>query len=109
MFILKLQKRLLIEGSIFNAAKIRQQSRHLGLRTDRSARYEKSLKQTYLIDSFYRLISLLGIKNPHMRSKLWTFLEEKEEALKVIKLNYSTIKEILGPINERNTFIPPKK
>ena len=105
----KTTKRLLIEGSIFNAAKIRQQSRHLGLRTDRSARYEKSLKQTYLIDSLYRLISLLGIKNPNMRCKLWTFLEEKEEALKVIKLNYSTIKEILGPINERNTFIPPKK
>jgi phenylalanyl-tRNA synthetase beta subunit len=37
---------LLIEGSIFNAAKIRQQSRSLGLRTDRSARYEKSLKNT---------------------------------------------------------------
>ena len=35
---------LMIEGSIFNAAKIRQQSRNLGLRTDRSARYEKSLK-----------------------------------------------------------------
>jgi phenylalanyl-tRNA synthetase beta chain len=33
---------LLIEGSIFNAAFIRQQSRSLGLRTDRSARYEKS-------------------------------------------------------------------
>ena len=42
-------KTLLIEGSIFNAAKIRQQSRKLGLRTDRSARYEKSLKNTYLI------------------------------------------------------------
>lgn len=105
----KTTKRLLIEGSIFNAAKIRQQSRQLGLRTDRSARYEKSLKQTYLIDSLYRLISLLGIKNPNMRCKLWTFLEEKEETLKVIKLNYSTIKEILGPINERNTFISPKK
>ena len=35
---------LLIEGSVFNAAKIRQQSRKLGLRTDRSSRYEKSLK-----------------------------------------------------------------
>jgi phenylalanyl-tRNA synthetase beta subunit len=41
---------LLIEGSIFNAAKIRQQSRSLGLRTDRSARYEKSLKNTYLLN-----------------------------------------------------------
>jgi len=106
-------KALLIEGSIFNAAKIRQQSRNLGLRTDRSARYEKSLKQTYLIDSLYRLIFLLRVTNPSIRSKLWTFLQEKEEALKVIKLHYSTIKEILGPISETTLneakFISPKK
>ena len=104
---------LLVEGSIFNAAKIRQQSRNLGLRTDRSARYEKSLKQTYLIDSLYRLISLLRVKNPDITCKLFTFLQGKEEALKVIKLHYSTIKEILGPINEttanESKFIPPKK
>lgn len=55
-------KSLLIEGSIFNAAKIRQQSRELGLRTEQSARHEKSLKNTYLIESAYRLISLLRIK-----------------------------------------------
>lgn len=36
---------LLIEGSIFSSKKIRQQSRKLGLRTDRSARYEKKRKQ----------------------------------------------------------------
>ena len=40
----KTTKALLVEGSIFNAAKIRQQSRNLGLRTDRSARYEKIFK-----------------------------------------------------------------
>jgi phenylalanyl-tRNA synthetase beta subunit len=40
-------KSLLIEGSIFNAAKIRQQSRELGLRTEQSARHEKSLKMYY--------------------------------------------------------------
>ena len=106
-------KTLLVEGSIFNAAKIRQQSRHLGLRTDRSARYEKSLKQTYLIDSLYRLISLLRVKNPNITCKLYTFLQEKEEALKVIKLHYSTIKEILGPISKTTAneykFIPPQK
>ena len=106
-------KTLLVEGSIFNAAKIRQQSRNLGLRTDRSARYEKSLKQTYLLDSLYRLVSLLRVKNPNITCKLHTFLQEKEEVLKVIKLHYSTIKEILGPINKTTTneckFIPPEK
>lgn len=106
-------KSLLIEGSIFNAAKIRQQSRNLGLRTDRSARYEKSLKQTYLIESFYRLISLLRLKNPNLKCKVSTFLEETQEPLKVLKLNYQTIKEILGPINEKrnketSNFIAPE-
>lgn len=38
---------LIIEASIFDGAKIRQQSRNLGLRTDRSARYEKSLKNSF--------------------------------------------------------------
>nr|YP_009686305.1 Phenylalanine tRNA synthetase [Halamphora calidilacuna]QDR25042.1 Phenylalanine tRNA synthetase [Halamphora calidilacuna] len=106
-------KTLLVEGSIFNASKIRQQSRNLGLRTDRSARYEKSLKQTYLLDSLYRLIFLLRVNNPNLKCKLCKFLQEKEEALKIIKLNYSTIQEILGPIYETSTneskFIPPKK
>jgi phenylalanyl-tRNA synthetase beta chain len=54
---------LLIEASIFNAAQIRQQARSLGLRTERSARYEKSLKNTYLSESLYRLVSLLRISN----------------------------------------------
>ena len=104
---------LLIEGSIFNAAKIRQQSRNLGLRTDRSARYEKSLKRTYLIESFYRLISLLRVKNPNLQCRVRTFLQENEPTLQVLNLHYSTIKEILGPIYEENRdeskFIPPKK
>ena len=104
---------LLIEGSIFNAAKIRQQSRNLGLRTDRSARYEKSLKQTYLIESLYRLISLLRVNNSNVICKLSTFLQENEQDLKVVKLHYSTIKEILGPIskinNDDSEFIPTKK
>lgn len=104
---------LLIEASIFNAAKIRQQSRHLGLRTDRSARYEKSLKQTYLIESLYRLISLLSIRNPNIKCKVQTFLQGNEPPLKVLKLNYSTIKEILGPISQQDTtasrFISPEK
>ena len=104
---------LLIEGSIFNAAKIRQQSRNLGLRTDRSARYEKSLKQTYLLQSLYRLISLLRVKNPNLTCKVSTFLQEPEPSVKVITLKYSTIQEILGPIstenNENSMFIPPQK
>jgi len=89
---------LLIEGSIFNAATIRQQSRNLGLRTDRSARYEKSLKNTYLIESLYRLISLLRISNPNIICKLHTFVQTIEQISTPILLRYQTVSEILGPI-----------
>ena len=93
---------LLIEGSIFNASIIRQQSRILGLRTDRSARYEKSLKNTYLIESLYRLISLLRISNPELTCKLHTFTQIDEQAQTPILLCYQTVNEILGPIKPTN-------
>ncbi len=103
---------LMIEGSIFNAAKIRQQSRKLGLRTDRSARYEKSLKNTYLIESLYRLISLLRISNPNLICKLHTTTQIIDQIPKPIYLRYQTINEILGPIKKYNqntfTYITPE-
>ena len=98
----KMTKSLLIEGSIFNAAKIRQQSRTLSLRTERSTRYEKSLKKTFLIEALYRLISLLRISNPNLTCKLHTSLKASEKVLKPITLHYQTIKEILGPIKSLN-------
>jgi len=93
-------KSILIEGSIFDAASIRQQSRNLGLRTDRSARYEKSLKSTYLLHSLYRLISLLRISNPTLTCNLHTFSKIKEKTVEPIRLRYQVINEILGPIHE---------
>ena len=74
----ELTKSLLIEGSIFNASDIRQQSRRLKVRTDRSARYEKSLKNSYLVESLYRLISLLRIKNPKLACKVHTVFNINE-------------------------------
>ena len=97
---------LLIEGSIFSAAKIRQQSRKIGLRTERSARYEKSVKNTYLIESIYRLLSLLRIYNPNLICKIHTVSQINEEISKPILLKYETINEILGPINQINYSIP---
>jgi phenylalanyl-tRNA synthetase beta chain len=103
---------LLIEGSIFSAAKIRQQSRNLGLKTDRSRRYEKSLKSTYFIESFYRLISLLRIANPNLNCKLHTINKKIDQTPKPILLRYETICEILGPISELSMgnfeYINPK-
>ena len=104
-------KSLLIEGSIFNSTMIRQQSRILGLRTDRSARYEKSLKDISLLESFYKLIWLLRILNPNLVCKLHTINQSVIENSKSILLKYKTIKEILGPIKqykENDTYITPK-
>lgn len=94
---------LMIEASIFNAGKIRQQSRYLGLRTNRSARYEKSLKSKYLIEALYRLISLLRISNPNLTCKLHTTAQIFKEEFSSIFLNYQTVKEILGPIEKINS------
>jgi phenylalanyl-tRNA synthetase beta chain len=91
-------KSLLIESSIFNSTKIRQQSRSLGLRTDRSARYEKSIKNDFLLEALYRLISLLKISNPNITCKLHTISQSKEQNLQSISLYYKNISEILGPV-----------
>jgi phenylalanyl-tRNA synthetase beta chain len=91
-------KSLLIESSIFNSTKIRQQSRSLGLRTDRSSRYEKSLKNDFLLEALYRLISLLKISNPNIICKLHTISQSREQNLQSINLDYKNISEILGPV-----------
>lgn len=91
---------LLVEGSIFNAAKIRQKSRLLGLRTDRSSRYEKSLKTTNLFKSIYRFISLLRINNKGLVCKLHTFEQPLPDLIQTIELNYDKVKQILGPIQK---------
>ena len=104
---------LLIEGSIFNSTEIRQKSRRLGLRTDRSAKYEKSLKETYLLESFYKLLYLLKISNPKLTIKFHSFKQAERNNIDPIYLNYQTIKEVLGPTinsskNEFN-FVTPKQ
>jgi phenylalanyl-tRNA synthetase beta chain len=78
----------------------------LGLRTDRSARYEKSLKDSNLVESFYRLISLLKISNPNLTCKLHTVSQTFNQNLHPIYLRYKTINEILGPVkeSEHNSF-----
>jgi len=89
---------LLIEAAVFNSSFIRKQSRNLGLRTDRSGRYEKSIKNTELYNALYRLLRLLKVSNPNLICKLKTFSDIVEEKPKEIKLSYNLINEILGPI-----------
>ena len=96
----KTTKTLLIEGSIFNASMIRQQSRVLGLRTNRSSRYEKAISKTKLAEAIYRFIYLLQLVNPNLICKLHTNTRSLQQEAKIIKLNYKTIKRILGPSND---------
>ena len=91
-------KSLLIEGSIFSSKKIRQQSRVLGLRTDRSARYEKGLNQCYFIEALLRLIQLLRIKNPNLICKVQTTSEVPQTIKPNLILHYENVIEILGPV-----------
>lgn len=104
---------LLIEASIFDASKIRQQSRVLGVRTDRSARYEKSIKNKYLMQALYRLISLLKISNPNLICRLHTIAQISKQKPKIITLKYQTVNEILGPTDQKTnekslTYIKPE-
>lgn len=97
---------LLVEGSIFNSKKIRQQSRFLGLRTDRSARYEKGLNTSSLNNSLLRLIKLLKISNPDLNCRVHTTFNLEQKKLPNIILNYLNIIEILGPVHDPLTSDP---
>ena len=101
-------KSLLVEESIFNAAKIRQQSRILGLRTTRSIRYEKSLNTTNLLNKLSRFVDLLRIFNPNLICKLHTSNSQCKQKTKILQLYYTNVKEILGPIkDETDQYILP--
>ena len=91
---------LLIEGSIFTAAKMRQQSRIVGIRTDRLSRYEKSVKKINVLESIYRLICLLKIANPHLTVRLHTIANSLKKMPSTILLKYENIKKVLGPVKQ---------
>nr|YP_009163645.1 phenylalanyl tRNA synthetase beta subunit [Triparma laevis]BAS19099.1 phenylalanyl tRNA synthetase beta subunit [Triparma laevis] len=88
----------LIEGSIYNSKYIRQASRKIGLRTERSARYEKGINNSNFLSAFSRLLALIELSNNDIGiSCCSTFLSEEIKPNKVI-LTLNSIYEILGPI-----------
>ena len=95
---------LLIEAAVFNSSFIRKQSRSLGLRTERSARYEKSIKNTNLFNALHRLLRLLKISNFNLNCKFKTFSKIIREETKSIRLSYNLINEILGPIKGSDRY-----
>ena len=104
---------ILIEGSIFNSKKVRQTSRALGLRTERSARYEKGLNSNKLIESLWRLLYLLKISNSQIRYKFYSAAKTKEPEKQIIVLSYQTIIQTLGPVkcskNTANRNLKPEE
>jgi phenylalanyl-tRNA synthetase beta chain len=93
-------KSLLIEAAIYKSKKIRQQSRNLGLRTDRSARYEKDLNDNDFVKAIARLISLLRSSNPNLICHIHTTSKLFQKLTSNIILRYNNINEVLGPITE---------
>jgi len=89
---------LLIEASIFNSKKIRQTSRALGIRTERSARYEKELMVSDFSEALLRLLLLLKINNPNVEFAYYTIYNKKTIIPAPIVLDYKNINKILGPI-----------
>lgn len=104
---------ILLEGSIFDAVAIRRQSRTVGLRTNRSIRYERALNNSNLVTACYRLISLLRINNPNLKSQLHTSSNRTTLAPTRVCLYYRTIKNVLGPIKsssrDKSSFMPVHK
>lgn len=104
-------KSLLIEASLYKSKKIRQQSRILGLRTDRSARYEKDLNDSDFIKAIIRLMFLLRSSNPSLICNIHTTSKFYKQSITSIKLRYDTINEVLGPIMSSkissNKFLQP--
>lgn len=98
-------KSLLVEGSIFSSKKIRQQSRLMGLRTERSARYEKGLNNSYFVEALIRLLLILKVNNPDLICKIHTASAVEElSSKKSVLLKYENLIEILGPIQTRSTI-----
>ena len=90
-------KSILIEASIFNSKKIRKISRNLGIRTDRSARYEKGLSKFYFNETICRLLNLLRINNLNIIYKVNSIAQTPYKPIQSISLNHKNIVKILGP------------
>nr|YP_009029406.1 phenylalanine-tRNA ligase beta subunit [Leptocylindrus danicus]AGH28937.1 phenylalanine-tRNA ligase beta subunit [Leptocylindrus danicus] len=95
---------LLIEGSIFNSKRIRQTSRLLGIRTERSARYEKDLTKGNFLEAYLRLLSLLKTQNENIECTLHTVAVQPAQLLPKIQLQYATVIDILGPNSKTSKF-----
>ena len=96
-------KSLVIEASIFNTKYIRQLSRTIKVRTDRSSIYEKELNSTYLIESLCRFLYLLKSLDNKIDINIHTVANFNKIEPIIICLDYQTVIQILGPIINNKT------
>lgn len=88
---------IFLESATFNAGSIRKTAVALGLRTEASARYEKSLDPNLAIIASKRFAKLLKDQNPDMtlESNLTDIYPKKLEPI-TINLKKSTLKKYMG-------------
>ncbi len=88
---------IFLESATFNAGSIRKTAVNLGLRTEASARYEKSLDPNMAPIASERFAYLLKVQNPDMQiaSNLTDIYPTKLESVS-IKLRKSKLKTYLG-------------
>lgn len=88
---------IFLESATFNAGSIRKTAVALGLRTEASARYEKSLDPNLAIIASKRFAKLLKDQNPDMtlESNLTDIYPQKLEPI-TINLKKSTLKKYMG-------------
>lgn len=95
-----------LESACFNAGSIRKTATSLGLRTEASSRYEKSLDPNMTDIAIKRLVYLLRKENPDMKivSNLTDVYKNKLEEITIDVLK-STITKYIGKEIESNKVI----
>ena len=99
-------KSILIESANFDASSIRKTSSRLGLRTDSSSRFEKSLDPNLASDAIYRSIELVKKLSPksYIASQLVDENFSKERNI-IINLDLEFVNKKIGEEIQKKTII----
>lgn len=91
---------LLVEAAIFDAAAIRLSSARYGIRTEASARFEKTLDPLQTIITLQRFLFLLKVLVPHVQGGMIVSLGNKPQPI-VITIQHEFIEKRLGVTLDR--------
>jgi len=97
---------IILESANFKAATIRRTSQKLGLRSEASTRYEKSLDPSLTEEALYRFINLLSKILPNARiSSALTEINYVKVEEKIIELDLNWLNKKIGQIIPRDRVI----